>query len=60
MNLFLPREYAEQEADIFVDNRYLLTAAVSKKGVIKIKLGSKIGQTLANDLRSRRKVDVRI
>lgn len=60
LNIFLPREHAEQEAEIHVDGRYLLTAAISKKGVIKIKLGSKIGQTLANDLRARRKVEVRV
>jgi ATPase len=58
LNIFLPREYAESEAEIVVDGRYLLAAAVSKKGVIKLRLNSKIGQTLANDLKARRRVEV--
>ncbi|MBI5391671.1 Flp pilus assembly complex ATPase component TadA [Candidatus Woesearchaeota archaeon] len=52
-------EYAGTPAEVYVDGHFLFTSTVSKKGDIKIHKKSKLGQTLVDDLRNQRKLEIR-
>jgi ATPase len=43
-------KYINQDLNVVIDDDYLLTTKVSKKGIIKIKKGNKIGRILANSI----------
>jgi len=60
INIYIPTKYAGQEAEIHTNGRYSFSAAVSKKGTIKINKQSKQGQTFLEDLNSNRKIEVKI
>jgi len=45
-------KYVNQEVHVMVDEDYLLSAKVSKKGVIKVKKNNKIGRILVNSINS--------
>lgn len=53
-------QYGGQTAEIYIDNHFLFTSTLSKKGDIKIHKKSKLGQTLIEDLDKARKVEVRV
>ncbi len=53
-------EYGGYSAEIYVDDHFLFTSTLSKKGDIKIHKKSKLGQTILQDLDQARKVEVRI
>jgi len=48
----LPRSYANRETNIMVNDDYLLSAKVSKKGIIKVKKNNKIAKIIENALNS--------
>lgn len=48
----LPRSYANKETNILVNEDYLLSAKVSKKGVIKVKKNNKIAKIIENAINS--------
>lgn len=52
--------YAGQQADIYIDEHFLFTSTIGKKGDLKIHKHSKLGQTLLFDLNKNRKVEIRI
>lgn len=52
--------YAGQQADIYIDDHFLFTSTIGKKGDLKIHKHSKLGQTLAYDLDKNRKLEVRL
>lgn len=48
INLFVDNALANQEVEIYIDNDYVLTARISKKGVIKIRGGNKIAKVITD------------
>lgn len=52
--------YAGQQAEIYIDDHFLFTSTIGKKGDLKIHKKSKLGQTLVNDLNKNRKIEVKI
>jgi ATPase len=59
ITLHLKEEHAEQDIFIYINNEYLLTARVSKKGAVKIAKDNAIGKLLLEALEHDKKVDVR-
>lgn len=52
--------YAGQQAEIYIDDHFLFTSTIGKKGDLKIHKKSKLGQTLLNDLNKNRKIEIKI
>ena len=60
LNIQIGPHYSGQEAEIWVSERYSFSAAVSKKGQIKVNKKSKLGQTFLDDIDSNRKIEVKV
>lgn len=58
--LWADERYAGEPVEVYVDGHFLFTSTLSKKGDIKLHKKSKLGQTLADDLRQGRKVEIRV
>ena len=52
-------EHTGKDVNIFVDSDYLLTAKVSKKGMIKVKKNNKVGRILADSVSTDSVVELR-
>lgn len=52
--------YAGEQAEIYIDDHFLFTSTIGKKGDLKIHKKSKLGQTLLNDLNKNRKIEIKI
>ncbi len=56
ITFILDPEFANKDIDIVVDKEYLLTAKVSKKGIIRLTKENKIGRIVADALNARKLV----
>ncbi len=52
--------YAGKPIEVYVDGHFLFTSTVSKKGDVKINKKSKLGQTVVDDLRQHRQIEIRV
>lgn len=52
--------YAGEQAEIYIDDHFLFTSTIGKKGDLKIHKKSKLGQTLLHDLNKNRKIEIKI
>ena len=52
-------EHIWKDVDVSVDGDYLLTAKVSKKGMVKVKKNNKIGRLLVNAINGDEVVELR-
>jgi ATPase len=59
VHIHLPNSAAGKEAEVFVDGKFLFSAAATKKGIVKINAHSKLGRTLLEDLKQNKKIDVK-
>ena len=56
----VPSDYSSRQADIFVDDKFLLTYTIGKNGDIKINKKSELGRELMKNLDKGKKIEVRI
>jgi len=58
--IFYVKNGVGRNADIFIDNDYLFSATIGKKGDIKVHEKSELGKNILNALDSKRRINVRI
>ena len=59
VEIYLDTDYAGRTVDIIIDGDLLLSASVSKKGIIQIKKDHKIGKILMNAIHNHEKIELR-
>ncbi|MAG39104.1 ATPase [Candidatus Woesearchaeota archaeon] len=60
LTLMLPIEFSDTDIDLFVEKDYVLTAHSSKKAVIKINRKNKIGKVIANTVKYKELLELKI
>ncbi len=58
VQFYIDDKYSNKNVDIFVDNDYLLTANVGKKGILKIRKDNKIGSILMKAINTGEEIKV--
>ncbi|MEK6948379.1 MAG: PINc/VapC family ATPase, partial [Nanoarchaeota archaeon] len=56
----VPSDYSGKQADIFVDDKFLLTYTIGRNGDIKVNKKSELGRELTKNMDKNKKVEVRI
>ncbi len=59
VEIYLDTDYAGRTVDIIIDGDLLLSASVSKKGIIQIKKDHKIGKILMNAIHNHEKIELK-
>ena len=52
--------YAGKEADVYVDDHFLFSSTLSKKGELKVQTTGKLGHVLARDIEKGKRVELRL
>ena len=52
--------YAGKEADVYVDNHFLFSSTLSKKGELKVQTTGKLGHVLAKDIEKDKRIELRL
>jgi ATPase len=60
INLLLDPALSHQDVDVVLDGDFLLTAKISKRGIVKVKKNNKIGKILMNALNAGENVELRV
>ncbi len=59
INLMLDPALSHQDVDVMLDGDFLLTAKVSKRGIVKVKKNNKIGKIIINALNAGENLELR-